>query len=320
MKTRDEFVAERSERWAELENLLWGRGALEPGEVTRRVAALYRALSADVMQVRSLGLGADLRLRLDALAARAHGFLYRAPERHGSATLLELLGEFPRAVRRQWPFVLVAALLFWLPFVLGLGGALGRPGFAERVLPAEMLEEMGAAYAQGFANGRPQGQDAAMAGFYVYNNVGIAFRCFATGITFGVGSLFFLVYNGLTIGTVVGWVITQGHGRNILTFTCSHSPFELTAIVLSGAAGLQIGFSLLDTGGLSRRSSLLRAGRSAIVLVTGSAAFLLIAALLEAFWSPSSAPDDVKWAAAGLLTLLVVSYLALAGRGREPAR
>ena len=65
------------------------------------------------------------------------------------------------------------------------------------VLPAELLDGMAEAYSKGFAEGRSGDQDAAMAGFYVYNNVGIAFRCFATGILFGLGSLFFLLYNGL---------------------------------------------------------------------------------------------------------------------------
>ena len=318
MKTRDEFVAEREPRWRDLERLLADAGGPAPGvqgEATRRIAALYRALSADVMQVRSLGFGADLRWRLDALASRAHNALYRAPEREGSLAFREMLKEFPRLVRRHWGFVAVATVLFWLPFALGLLGALFRPGFAEHVLPPETLEAMNTWYAKSEA--RPDGGDSAMAGFYVYNNVGIAFRCFATGILFGAGSVFFLVFNGTTLGTSFGWVIANGHGRNILTYCCGHSPFELTAIVISGAAGLQIGFALLDTGGLSRRSSLLRAGRSALVLVVGAGVFLLVAAGFEAFWSAAPVPDPVKWAVAGVNTLFVIAYLSLGGRGWE---
>ncbi|HEU4577181.1 MAG TPA: stage II sporulation protein M [Polyangiaceae bacterium] len=313
MKTRDEFVAEREPRWRELEQLL--AASVAQGEATRRIAALYRALSADVMQVRSLGFGADLRRRLDALASRAHNCLYRAPEREGSFAFREMLRDFPRLVRQHWGFVAVATLLFWLPFALGLAGALFRPGFAEHVLPPETLEAMNTWYAK--SEVRPDGGDSAMAGFYVYNNVGIAFRCFATGILFGAGSIFFLVFNGITLGTSFGWVIANGHGRNILTYCCGHSPFELTAIVISGAAGLQIGFALLDTGGLSRRSSLLRAGRSALVLVVGAGVFLLVAAGFEAFWSAAPVPDPVKWVVAGLNTLFVLAYLALGGRSRE---
>jgi uncharacterized membrane protein SpoIIM required for sporulation len=317
VKTRDEFVAEREQRWARLEALLDRRDSARDGEALRQVAALHRALCADVMQVRSLGYGHDLRWRLDALAARANTFLYRTPRRDGTARLLDMLAEFPREVRRRAAFVLAATLLFWLPFGVGLAGCTLVPDFAERVLPAETLEQMSSAYSQGFAEGRASGEDAAMAGFYVQNNIGIAFRCFATGALFGAGSVFFLVYNGLTIGTVVGYLLSTGHGRNILTFVCGHSPFELGAIVISGAAGLMIGYCLLDTGGLTRGAALRRMGRSALTLVVGAAVMLLVAALVEGFWSASSAADPTKWAVAAANTALVVAYLGWAGRGKR---
>lgn len=315
MKTRDEFVAEREPRWARLEALLDRPDSSRDGESLRQVAALFRALCADVMQVRSLGYGHDLRWRLDALAARANTFLYRTPRREGSERLREMLADFPREVRRQGAFLLAASLLFWLPFGVGLAGAWLTRDFAERVLPAATLEQMSSAYSKGFAEGRASGQDAAMAGFYVQNNIGIAFRCFATGALFGTGSVFFLVYNGLTIGTVVGYLLSTGHGRNILTFVCGHTPFELGAIVISGAAGLMIGYALLDTGGLTRVAAVRRAGRSALTLVVGAAVMLLVAALVEGFWSPSSAADPVKWGVAAFNSALVVGYLAWAGRG-----
>lgn len=314
MKTRDEFVAERSERWRQLEALLDQPSTTRDGEALRRAAALYRALCADVMQVRSLGFGPDLRWRLDALAARAHGFLYRTPRRETLARMREILAEFPRELRRRAAFVAVAAVLFWLPFAVGLLGALVVPYFAERVLPAETLEEMSASYSKGFAGGRASGEDAAMTGFYVQNNVGIAFRCFATGALLGAGSVFFLVYNGLNIGTVIGYLFSTGNGRNILTFVAGHAPFELGAIVISGAAGLMIGYALLDTGGLTRLAALRQAARSAVTLVVGAAVMLLMAALVEGFWSPSSAPDVVKWLVAAVNTGLCLIYFTRAGR------
>src|SRR5262249_39672962 len=153
--------------------------------------------------------------------------------------------------------------------------------------------------------------------FYVYNNVGIAFQCFATGVLFGLGSVFYLIYNGLVMGTVVGWVAHQGHGTNILTFVCGHSTFELTAIVIAGAAGLQMGYALVATGGLTRWGSLRAQAREIAVLVLGAAGMLLCAAAIEGFWSPSSVPKQVKWAAAGGLALLVTLYFLLAGRRRD---
>jgi uncharacterized membrane protein SpoIIM required for sporulation len=175
------------------------------------------------------------------------------------------------------------------------------------------------AYSQGFDEGRAAGVDAGMAGFYVYNNVGIAFRCFATGILFGAGSLFFLIYNGLVIGTVTGYVLQAGHGGNILTFMSGHAPFELTAIIISGAAGLRMGYALIATEGVTRFASLRRAAPEIAQLVVGAALMLLVAAGIEAFWSPSSIPAQVKWGFSAVGWTLVIGYLGLAGRWRKTA-
>jgi len=47
---------------------------------------------------------------------------------------------------------------------------------------------------------------------------------------------------------------------------------------------------------------------------------LVIAAFVEAFWSPSAAvPDPVKYAVGGFFWLLVLSYLLFLGRRGEGA-
>jgi uncharacterized membrane protein SpoIIM required for sporulation len=98
---------------------------------------------------------------------------------------------------------------------------------------------------------------------------------------------------------------------------CGHAPFELTAIVVAGGAGLQMGYALVDTGGLTRLRSLRRAAPSITRQILGAAAMLFIAAGIEGFWSPSSLPPPVKWTASAVFSILVILYLSLAGRPAE---
>jgi uncharacterized membrane protein SpoIIM required for sporulation len=205
--------------------------------------------------------------------------------------------------------------LFGLPCAVGLFTALTNPEAAVYFVPAAMLEGMADAYSQGFSEGRASGVNAGMAGFYVYNNVGIAFRCFATGILFGAGTIFFLVYNGLMIGTVTGYVMQAGYGENILTFMCGHGPFELTAIIIAGAAGLKMGYALIETGGRTRIGSLRHQRKDIYRLVVGAAVMLFIAAAIEGFWSPSAAPAMVKWVFSAAFSALVIGFLVFSGRG-----
>jgi len=317
MGAQDDFIAARKAEWSELEGLV-GEGPLFrlPAPAISRTGALYRDVCADLMRARSAGYDSELVAHLDGLVARAHNLLYGArPPRFGYLARL-ILGGFPRALRANARFFAVASGLFLIPFGLALVATVVEPAFAAAVLPKSALEASARAYAEGLA-GRESGVDATMAGFYVRNNVGIAFRCFATGILFGLGTVFFLVYNGIVMGAMIGWVVYRGHGENIFTFVCGHGPFELTAICIAGAAGLQMGYALVRTGGRTRLASLRAQAPTVGAIIGGAALMLLVAAGVEGFWSPSAAPAPVKWVVAGIFTLLVAAYLAFAGRRGE---
>ncbi|NVB38311.1 stage II sporulation protein M [Pseudenhygromyxa sp. WMMC2535] len=316
---QDAFIARRKRSWEELEALLSVGKELHrrDGAEISQTASLYRSVCADLMRARA-SYGPELVRYLDGLAARSHNTLY-GTRAYRLIALWELVArDFPRTLRRRWRFFALASALFYLPFIFGLLGTLASSDFATTILPPQQLAMMEEMYQQGFDAGRDAAEDSAMAGFYVLNNVGIAFRCFATGILFGVGSLFFSIYNGLVIGVTLGWVIRVGYGANILTFICSHGPFELTAIVISAGAGLQMGWALIKTDGLTRLASLRAQARELGHLIMGAAAMLVIAAGLEGFWSPSSLPPPVKWTASGVFTLLVIAWLGFGGRARRP--
>jgi uncharacterized membrane protein SpoIIM required for sporulation len=119
------------------------------------------------------------------------------------------------------------------------------------------------------------------------------------------------------IGATLGYVMSLGYGANILSFVVSHSPFELTAIVISGGAGLQMGHSLVRTNGETRLGSLKRQGPEIIQLVMGAAFMLLIAAMIEGMWSGSGLPIPVKLIVGAVLIVLVTLYLVFAGRTKD---
>ncbi len=206
--------------------------------------------------------------------------------------------------------------LFWLPFAVGVGGVTRLGGLRVACLSAEQLEQLSESFGHGF-DGRSESDDAAMAGFYVYNNVGIALRCFATGVLFGLGSVFFLVYNGVVTGAVFGHVARVGHLENLLTFVCGHGTFELTAIVFAGAAGLRLGQSMIDTGGRTRLGSLRRHSRELVAMVVGVAFMLLIAAGIEGFWSPSGIPRPVKYGVSAVAFAMLIVFFLFGGRDRR---
>ena len=86
-----------------------------------------------------------------------------------------------------------------------------------------------------------------MVGFYIYHNTSIGLECFAFGLLFGVGGLVALVFNAVQLGAVFGYMSTVPEWHVFSQFVTAHGPFELTAIALSAAAGMRLGFALIDT-------------------------------------------------------------------------
>ena len=311
MSRREAFVAPRRARWDELDALL-GTTRREPAQV-RRLAELTRAVAADLACAQSTRQPDDVIRHLDRLAGRAHNALYGARDLRGIHPFRVIAVDFPRAVRADPGFFLLANLVFYGPFFVALVAAYVDPGIAERVLPPEQLVQMEEMYAS--PTGRENsGADAQMAGFYVYNNIGIALRCFATGAFGGLGSLFFLIYNGAVLGTTFGFVCRGTAGVNLLTFASGHGSWELTGIVVAGMAGLKLGWALIAPGERTLGASL-RAVRGDIgALVAGAVTLLAVAAAIEGFWSASPLPYQVKWVFALLQVPLITAWFVLGGR------
>src|SRR5262249_5201675 len=119
-------------------------------------------------------------------------------------------------------------------------------------------------------------------------------QCFAWGLLLGLGSLYELLSNGILLGTAFGHMARGPHAANFFTFVTAHGPFELTAIVFSGAAGLRLGAGLIDTQGETRLASLRREAARALPVAGAAVLLFVLAAFLEGFVSPSSLPYSGK--------------------------
>jgi uncharacterized membrane protein SpoIIM required for sporulation len=282
------------------------------------VAALYRRACEHLALARARSYPAYLLDRLERLTSDAHQVIYQRREL-GLANLKRLaMLDFPRAVRAHAAYVWIATAVFFLPaIVIGVLVYL-RAEFILSVVDAETaasFEEMYSLNSESIGRVRSADTDWYMFGFYISHNIGIAFQCFASGLFAGVGSLFFLAYNGAFAGAVAGYLTERGLSETFYSFVATHSAFELTAIVLSGAAGLRIGHALLAPGSGSRSQSLVLAAKETTVIVYGVIAMLVIAAAVEAFWSSARwLPLPLKYSVAAACWIAVLSYLTLQGR------
>lgn len=287
------------------------------------LATRYRRVCENLALAQSRAYPMHLVARLETLAQDAHQLIYRRQDYGLRAAGRLLRTELPRAVRAEGRHVLMALLLFALPLALAFGLSLAGPDFALRLQEAHQLRNYEQMYGDGkahFGRLRDAASDWQMFGFYIFNNIGLGFRCFGAGILAGVGSAFVLLYNGLMIGATAGHLTRVGLGHNFWPFVATHSAFELTGIVLAGGAGLRVGLGWLMPGRLSRLQALRDAARAAVPLVYAAFFLLLVAAAVEAFWSSAVwVAPWVKYSVAAACWALVLVWLLLMGRGGQRA-
>jgi uncharacterized membrane protein SpoIIM required for sporulation len=304
-----EFESSNESRWKELEQAVGLRDKdLDP----ERFLALYRTCCEHLALAQARGFPAHVIERLSAVTARAHQIVYRQGEFGLARISRVLLQQFPAMVRAQRGYVAVAALLVLVPaFTLGVA-TYHRPELILSLVDsrtAAQFEHMYSPSNPAIGRMRDAGSDWMMFGFYIMNNIGIAFQCYVTGILFGVGSVYFLGFNGAFGGAVAGYIASCGYGGTFFPFIATHSAFEITAIILSGAAGLRIGHAVLLPGRVPRLSSLQIAARETSLIVFGAAVMLVIAAAIEAFWSSAAwVTPTAKYACAGGCWTLVVLF------------
>jgi uncharacterized membrane protein SpoIIM required for sporulation len=312
-----EFEMQHEVRWQRIESAL-DKPTL--GDNGKFLAEQYLHLCQHLAIAKERMYDDALLERLNNLALE----LYRELYRYRSETRLNFFAfykrDFPLAIYRHRFYILLAFLAMVLPgLVAGAWTYLDEDAIYSVVDGSQVrqMERMYDPQARKLGREREAETDIFMFGFYIKNNISVAFRCFAGGLLLGIGTLLVLFFNGMFMGSIAGHLTRLDYVDTFYPFVAGHGSFELTAIVFSGAAGLRLGYAILSPGQSSRLDSLRQAGRDVVPMLYGIVLMLVIAAFLEAFWSSNGAlPIAVKYAVAAVLWGLVLLY-SFSGRRYE---
>ena len=211
-----QYQAEWDELAAQLRLILEGRvrqsGSAKPvrGE---HVAALYRRACEHLALARARAYPRYMIDKLERITADAHQIIYQRRDFGASRLWRAIAYDFPRAVRAHSGYVWLAAALLYVPaFLVGWLVYL-RPELILSVVSGEMVAHMEQSYsdsAEVLGSIRGPDENWYMFGYYIFNNIGISFRCFAGGLVAGVGSILALLYNGAVFGAVAGYLTERG--------------------------------------------------------------------------------------------------------------
>jgi uncharacterized membrane protein SpoIIM required for sporulation len=311
------FINERKDNWQRLEDLLsLVRGSSLRGlskiEV-REFGELYRRTASDLAIARAETRDQKLINYLNSLVIRAHGKIYRADDQGANLVRQFFARDFPRAFRQTWRYTAIAFGIFLLFSVASFLLCYNDLTFADDLGLGE-IRFAAAAKTKWWESLNESNQIGSSA--ILTNNILVAFKAFAYGAFFGIGTLYVLIFNGLHIGGVLGvcYKIDPAFGNELVTFMVGHGIVELSCIFIAGGAGMLIGYSMINPGDLTRGEALKKNGLEAVRLAVGCAVLLFFAGIIEGFLSPSALPAAAKFATGILTGIAMYSYLFLVGR------
>ena len=295
-----------------------------PLEELLRFHMLYQRASADLAKLDTFSVESQLRLYLEALVSRAYGEMQEAPASSRFKPWQWLAVTLPLTFRRR-------ARAFQFSLLLTLAGALFGvlalkidPEAKAVIMPFSHLNGSPAKRVQDEEAGRSKdlnGKQGSFASHLITNNTKVTITTLALGMTFGIGTIIVLFYNGVILGAVAFDYISSGYLTFLLGWLLPHGSVEIPAILIGGQAGLVVAHALIGWGSrVSRRERMRAIAPDLVTLIGGAALLLLWAGIIESFFSQYHAPVlpySVKIAFGSVQLSLLCFYLMFAGRKGE---
>jgi uncharacterized membrane protein SpoIIM required for sporulation len=301
----DIFVAGHRAEWARLDALVRHRRSLSGAEVDELVR-LYQRAATHLSAVRSMGGGGDpvLTAELSSRVARARSAVTGAHVPAGRQIAGFATVGFPVAAwRARWWWLGAAAGSIAVAVLTGAWIA-RSPAVQASLLPPSQARDL---VQHEFRDYYSQYAATSFAAKVWTNNAWVAAQALIFGILLGIPTVYVLLTNALNGGVDAGFMIAHGRGTEFWALILPHGMLELTAVFLAAAAGLRLGWTIIDPGPRPRSRALAEEGRRTITITLGLIVVLAVSGVIEAFVTPSPLPT---WARIGIGAVAEMSFCA----------
>jgi uncharacterized membrane protein SpoIIM required for sporulation len=306
----DAFVAAHQAEWDRLDQLVARRRRLSGGEVDELVTA-YQRTATQLSVLRSAGYDPALVARLSTRLARARAAVTGAHTPAWRSVGRFAVVAFPAAAyRARWWWLASAAGSLLVALLIGAGIA-RSPAVQASLLPRAAARKL---VNQQFRDYYSQYAATSFAAQVWTNNVWVAAETLISGILLGIPTLLILFDNAANIGADGGLMVAHGRGVEFFALITPHGMLELSAVFLAAAAGLRLGWTIVDPGPRSRGQALAEEGRATVTIALGLIVVLLVSGAIEAFVTPSPLATWARILIGAVAEAAFLSYVVVLGR------
>ena len=281
----NQFIQKNTSSWTILKDLTNALEKKGPSKLTakelRKFLHLFRQASHHLAYARTHFPNSDVILYLNSLVGQAHNHIYAVKKNTFKEILSYITFGFPKQIQKFRSYILTSFFIFLLGFLVSFVLVKINTDYAYYFLPKEMVKNI-----NWDMTGSKDWNYPLMSSLIMVNNITVSLNAFVFGITLGLGTIYVLFFNGTMLGSLTALVYAFGNTTNYWSLILPHGIIELTAIFISGGAGLIIARSFLIPNEYSRKHSLIKGAKEAVSLVPGIAIMLVIAGIIEGFFTP----------------------------------
>lgn len=306
----DAFTAAHQAEWNRLAVLVRRRRRLTGAEIDELVA-LYQRASTHLSVLRSSGLDPALTARLSVLLGRS-----RAAVTGAQVPAWRSVGQFAAvsfpltAYRARWWWLITAAASLAFAVIFGRWVAVSPSVQASLLSHSQVRSLVNSQFKDYYSQSSP----LSFASQVWTNNALATAEALIFGAFLCVGTIYVLLANMLNLGVDGGLMIGYGKAGEFFGLILPHGMLELSAVFLGAAAGLRLGWSIIDPGPRRRGQAFAEEGRSAMTIALGLVGVLAVSGAIEAFVTPSGLPTWARIGIGALAEVCFVSYVLVAGR------
>jgi uncharacterized membrane protein SpoIIM required for sporulation len=298
------FRAARENEWHQLEDILTRAegGSLRSLHDDELLAlpTLYRGALSSLSVARETSLDLELVTYLEGLCARAYFFVYGVRTSPGGRLAAFFRSDWPAAVRALWRETLVSFGFTLIGIIAGYMLVAADPSWYDSFVSPDLasgrdFHATTAALRATLYDTDSTSMLSVLATFLFTHNAQVSVLSFALGFVFGVPTSMLLVYNGAMGGAFIALFASHGLGWQMGGWLIIHGSTEIFAIILAGAAGFRIGWSVVFPGEEGRLAAAAAAGRNAGLVMMGVLVMLLCAGLLEGLGRQLITSDGLRY-------------------------
>jgi uncharacterized membrane protein SpoIIM required for sporulation len=306
----DAFVAAHQQEWVRLDYLV-GRRRRLTGEQVDELVGGYQRAATHLSVLRTAGYDPALVAQLSTRVARARSAVTGAHTPGLSTIARFVLVSFPvMTYKARWWWLGTAAGSLLLALLIGWWIA-RSPAVQNALLPPDQARQL---VNSQFRNYYSQYAATSFA-FQVWtNNILVAGESLVFGGFLCIPTLYILFQNSLNLGADGGFMVAHGRGVEFFALILPHGMLELSAVFLAAAAGLRLGWTIIDPGPLPRVQALAKGGRETITIAIGAIGMLAVSGVIEAFVTPSPLPTWARIGIGAVAETAFLTYLIVLGR------